>query len=123
MELARGQFADAVRDFTEVAARHENGDPLALGMSNLFLGDYGAALDNLREASVQDPKDTTAALYTVAALELSGKHGQALTQAQVYRGLKTDGSEWRLLSRSHEPAFVAVAARVKGALKAAGLEG
>ena len=119
----RGQFADAVQDFTEVAARHENGAPYSLGLSNLFLGDYAAALDSLREAAVQDPTNAAAALFTVAALELSGQHAQALSQAQAYRGLKSDGSEWRVLSESHEAAFVAAAARVRGALKAAGLEG
>ena len=121
VELAQGRFADALKDFTEFALRTQ-GDPGDLGMTQLFLGQYDAAIDELRESAVLDPKDPQASFFLAAALELSGRHDQATSQARLYRTLKSDGGVWRTLALSHEPAFLRPAGVIRQALHAAGLD-
>ena len=121
MELAQGRFADALKDFTEFAARTE-GDPADLGITYLFLGKYDVAIDNLREAAVRDPKGPQAPFFLAAALDLSGQRDQAASQARLYRTLGSDGSVWRTLALSHEPAFLRQARVIRGALHDAGLD-
>ena len=122
VEFMRGQFGDALNDFTECAARHEQGDPRDLGLTHLFLGNYAPAIDNLREFEVQSPKDAGGALFLAAALELAGRHDEALVQADLYRKLAADDADWRLFSQSHEPAFLASADAIRGALHRLGLD-
>ena len=122
VEFARGQFGDALRDYTERAARHEQGDPFDLGLTHLFLGDYGPAIENLREFEVQSPKEAGGPLFTAAALELSGRRDEALSQAGLYRKLKTGDADWNGLAQSHEPAFLAAASRIRRALHQVGLD-
>jgi len=121
VELAQGRFADALKDFTEFAARTE-GDPADLGITYLFLGKYDVAIDNLREAAVRDPKGPQAPFFLAAALDLSGQRDQAASQARLYRTLGSDGSVWRTLALSHEPAFLRQARVIRGALHDAGLD-
>jgi DNA-binding winged helix-turn-helix (wHTH) protein/TolB-like protein len=120
-EFARGQFRDALKDFIECAERHESGDPFHIGLTQLFLGDDRAALENLREFEVQSPDEPVGALFTAAALELSGRHQEAQAQAARYRQLKTDDTDWWLLNESRDPAFLPAAARIRAALHAVGL--
>ncbi|HLZ81985.1 MAG TPA: hypothetical protein VKQ54_00355, partial [Caulobacteraceae bacterium] len=122
VEFARGQFGDALRDYTERAARHEQGDPFDLGVTQLFLGDYGPAIENFREFEVQSPKAAAGPLFNAAALQLSGKEEEALSQAGLYRKLKTDDADWTVLAQSHEPAFLAAASRMRRALHQVGLD-
>jgi TolB-like protein/Flp pilus assembly protein TadD len=121
VELAQGRFDDALKDFTEFAARTE-GDPGDLGITHLFLGQYGAAIDDLRELAVLDPKDPQAPFFLAAALELSGRHDQAASEARLYRTLKSDGGVWRTLALSREPAFLRPARVIRQALHDAGLD-
>jgi tetratricopeptide (TPR) repeat protein len=121
LEFARGQFDSALKDYTEVSAR-TRGDPSDIGATRLFMGDYGPAVDALRQQSVLDPKDPSAPFYLSAALQLSGKHADAVAEARTYRMLKTDDSLWRNLALSHEPAFLARAAVVRKGLHDAGLD-
>ncbi len=120
-EFASGDFRSALKDFIECAERHESGDPFHIGLTQLFLGDDRAALQNLREFEVQAPDDPGGALFTAAALELSGKRQEALEQAARYRRLKTNDTDWWLLDESREPAFLSAATRIRAALHAVGL--
>jgi len=121
VEFARGQFRDALRDYIECAERHEQGDPFAIGLAQLFLGANGPALESFREFAVQSPKDPKAALFTAAALELAGRREEARSQAALFRSVNSDDSAWRILAQSHEPAFLAAADRVRKALRQVGL--
>jgi len=121
VEFARGRFAEALKDFTERAARSD-GDPGELGMTNLFLGHDVVAVDQLRDQTVVDPKDAQARLLLTAALERAGQHDQAVAQAQLYRRLKSDDAAWKTLALSHEPAFLRPARVVRQALHDAGLD-
>jgi len=121
VELAQGRFAGALKDFTEFAARTD-GDPGDLGTTQLFLGKYDAAIDDLREFAVLDPKNPQAPFLLTAALELSGRHDQATSQARLYQGLKSDDDAWRTLALSHEPSFVRAAGVIRHALHDAGLD-
>jgi adenylate cyclase len=122
VEFARGQFGDALRDYTERAERHEQGDPFDLGLSHLYLGDYGPAIENFREFEVQSPKASGGPFFNAAALQLSGRRDEALSQAGLYRRLKADDTDWTALAQSHEPAFLAAASRVRHALHQVGLD-
>jgi TolB-like protein len=121
LELARGQFGPALKDFQELAARTGGADS-SLGPTQLFLGDIAGATTALRDAAAADPKDPTAPFFLAAALELSGQPQPAQAEAALYRKLKTDDSAWRLLALSHEPAFTARAQVLRKALHAAGLD-
>ncbi|HEV2365118.1 MAG TPA: TIR domain-containing protein [Caulobacteraceae bacterium] len=121
LEFAQGRFADALTDFTEFGARTE-GDPADLGITHLFLGNYGAAIEDLRESAVVDPEEPRAPFFLAAALELSGRHDDAISEARIYRRLKTGGGVWRILARSHEPAFLGPARAIRQALHDAGLD-
>jgi len=121
VEFAQGRFADALKDFTEFAARTE-GDPGDVGMTHLFLGQYDAAIDDLRESAVLDPKDPQAPFFLAAALELSGRRDQGASQARLYRALKSGDGVWRTLALSHEPAFLRPAGVIRRALHDAGLD-
>jgi adenylate cyclase len=121
LEFDQGQFREALADFNEFAVR-VGGDPLEIGMTHLFMNNTAAALPELRGAAVNDPKEPLAPFWLAAALELSGRHSEALTQASVYRKLKTDDGGWRRLELSHEPAYLEAAGRVHRALHAAGLD-
>ncbi|HZC16645.1 MAG TPA: hypothetical protein VE309_07780, partial [Caulobacteraceae bacterium] len=122
VKFARGQFRDALRDYTEMAERHEQGDPLDLGLSHLYLGDYGPAIENFREFEVQSPKASAGPFFNAAALQLSGRRDEALSQAGLYRSLKADDTDWTALAQSHEPAFLAAASRIRHALHQVGLD-
>jgi adenylate cyclase len=121
LEFARGRFDDALSDFTELAARSD-GDPVDMGVTQLFLGNYAAAITALRQGSVRDPKDPAAPFFLSAALQLSGKRDEAISAAASYRALKSDDSAWLNLVLSHEPAFLKRAAIVRSGLHDAGLE-
>jgi adenylate cyclase len=121
VEFARGQFRDALRDYAENAERHEQGDPFDLGVAYLFAGDYGPAIENFREVEVQAPKASAAPFFNAAALELSGRREEALSEAGLYRRLKPYDTDWAL-AQSHEPAFLAALTRVRRALHQVGLD-
>ena len=116
VEFARGQFGDALRDYTERAARHEQGDPFDLGLTHLFRGDYRPAIAYFREFEVQSPKAAAGPLFNAAALELSGRREEAISQARLYGKLKGDDKDWSVLTQSHEPDFLTAANRVRSAL-------
>lgn len=120
LRFARGQFAEALKDFTELAAR-TGGDPSDIGATLLFMGDYGGAISALREQAVHDPRDPAAPFYLTAALQLDGRHAEALETAASFRRLNADDSLWKNLALSREPAFMARAAIVRQGLHDAGL--
>jgi TolB-like protein/Flp pilus assembly protein TadD len=121
LELARGEFSDALKDFAEVAER-AGGHTAELGLVHLFLGEYEAAIAELRKRAVVAPKDPWAPFFLSAALELTGKHGEATSTVEFYLKVKSDDTIWRTLELSHEPAFVAAASAIRKALHDAGLD-
>jgi TolB-like protein/tetratricopeptide (TPR) repeat protein len=121
LELARGRFNDALKDFAELAER-AGGHTAELGLVHLFLGENEAAIAELRKQAVVAPKDPWAPFFLSAALELAGKHGEAASMAELYGKLKSDDRIWRTLELSHEPAFIAAASATRKALHDAGLD-
>jgi tetratricopeptide (TPR) repeat protein len=122
LDLARGRFDDALKDFTELAARDEDPHRRELGLVRLFLKQDDGAIADLREQAVLDAKDPWAPFFLSAALERSGRHAEAVEQGQLYLKLKTDDGIWRQLALSHEPAFLEQARAVREALHNAGLD-
>ena len=121
LELARGRFSDALKDFAEVAER-AGGHTAELGLVHLYLGEYEAAIAELRKQAVVAPKDPWAPFFLSAALELTGKHGEATSMVELYLKVKSDDTIWRTLELSHEPAFIAAASATRKALHDAGLD-
>lgn len=127
LEFGKGDFAQSARDFAELAARTSpgagpDGDDFAdLATADLFAGQLDAAIAQLRDDAVADPKAPYHAFFLAAALELAGRHGEALEQAARYRRLGTDDRVWNGLSVGEGPAFEAAAARVRAALARVGL--
>jgi len=132
LDMGRGAFRDALADLTAFAARMPGRECLgdasdggcrgALGFVDLCLGDYQAAITQLRELAVLAPQNPWTPFFLSAALELSGAHADAVSSAQAYARLKTDDRIWRYLSLSHEPNFVAQVRIVRDALRNAGLD-
>ncbi|MGD0191370.1 MAG: winged helix-turn-helix domain-containing protein [Rhizomicrobium sp.] len=132
LELEQGDFRDALKDFTKVADMNAGhcssgfgevgGCHGELGLLHLFLGEYGAAIGELREQAVEEPKNPFPPFFLGAALELSGAHDAAMVPAGQYRKLETDDGPWRVLSLSNEPAFLGAARTVRNALHAIGLD-
>ena len=132
LDLERGSFRDALKDFTELAVRSgENcGSELGeaggcqgeVGLMHLFLGDNDAAISALRAQAVQEPKGPFAPFFLSAALQLSGSHEAAVASAALYRSLKADNRLWRMLSLSHAPAYLQQASVIRRALHDAGLD-
>ena len=121
LELARGRFSDALKDFAEVAER-AGGHTAELGLVHLFLREYEAAIAELRKQAVVAPKDPWAPFFLSAALELTGNHGEATSMVELYLKVKSDDTIWRTLELSHEPAFIAAASATRKALHDAGLD-
>jgi adenylate cyclase len=121
VQFGRGRFEDALKAWTELTVR-TGGPPYLIGLTDLFLGRYPAAIAALRESAVSQPKDASSEFFLAAALELSGQHPAAVAAAGSYRRLKTDDGDWRSLEQSHEPAFLAAAAVVRKGLHGAGLD-
>ena len=121
LELARGRFSDALKDFAEVAQR-AGGHTAELGLVHLFLREYEAAIAELRKQAVVAPKDPWVPFFLSAALELTGNHGEATSMVELYLKVKSDDTIWRTLELSHEPAFIAAASATRNALHDAGLD-
>ncbi|HEY1753689.1 MAG TPA: winged helix-turn-helix domain-containing protein [Caulobacteraceae bacterium] len=120
MELAKGRFADALRDYREAAIR--SGEPASNeGLARLMIGQPGPAIAALRQGTAIMPSDASSYFYLAAAYEMSGDHADALAAADQYRKLRSDNSAWRTLAMSDEPAFLGPAAKVRAALARAGL--
>jgi DNA-binding winged helix-turn-helix (wHTH) protein/TolB-like protein/tetratricopeptide (TPR) repeat protein len=127
LELARGRFQEALKDYDELSARDVDTDPdegyhAEIGLAQLLAGAYDAAIAELRRQQVVDPKAPDGPFFLAAALALTGKHGEAVAAARVYDTLKTDDGLWEMLEQSHEAAFVARAGVVRKALHDAGLD-
>jgi TolB-like protein/DNA-binding winged helix-turn-helix (wHTH) protein len=121
-EMARGRFADAVRDFTEVDERGGEGATSAIGVARLFQRQDAAAIERLQASTAIDPMDAEAYFFLSAAYELNGNHRDALTAAESYRRLRRDSSAWRALELSREPAYLGPAKTIRTALHVAGLD-
>jgi DNA-binding winged helix-turn-helix (wHTH) protein/TolB-like protein len=120
LALARGRFHDALNDYSELTER--TGMAIKeIGLTYLLLGDYRQAIWGLREQVVLDSRASWPHFFLSAALELSGRHDQALAEAAIYRTLRTDDRAWRTLALSHEPAFLKRADIIRGALRKVGL--
>ncbi|HWF76464.1 MAG TPA: winged helix-turn-helix domain-containing protein [Caulobacteraceae bacterium] len=121
-EMARGQFVDAVRDFTEVGERGGEDASSAIGLARLFQGQDAAAIQTLQARTAIDPMDADAYFFLSAAYELTGDHRNALTAADAYRRVRKDSSAWRALELSREPAYLGPAKTIRTALHVAGLD-
>jgi tetratricopeptide (TPR) repeat protein len=121
-ELARGRFAEAVRDFTEVSQRGGEGASSSIGVARLFLRQDAAAIETLQARTAIDPMDADAYFFLSAAYELNGDHRDALSAADAYRRLRKDSSAWRSLELSREPAYLMPARTIRTALHVAGLD-
>jgi hypothetical protein len=132
LDLERGHFHEALNDFTELTKRIGGGCEAELGeaggchgelgLVHLFLGENDAALTELREQEVEEPKSAFPPFFLSAALERSGAHNEALASASLYRRLKTDNAIWRMLALSNMPAFLVPAQTIRAALHNAGLD-
>jgi len=120
-EMARGRFAEAVRDFTEVDERGGEGSG-KVGVARLFLGQNAAAIETLQARTAIDPMDADAYFFLSAAYELAGDHRDALSAADAYRRVRRDSSAWRALELSREPAYLGPARAIRSALHIAGLD-
>jgi TolB-like protein/DNA-binding winged helix-turn-helix (wHTH) protein len=121
-EMARGRFAEAVRDFTEVGQRGGEGASSSVGVARLFLRQDAAAIETLQARTAIDPMDADAYFFLSAAYELGGDHRNALSAADTYRRLRKNSSAWRALELSREPAYLAPARTIRSALHLAGLD-
>ncbi len=120
VEFARGRFEDAVSAYAEVAAR-SLGDRTGLAFTETFLGLTKAAIPDLREAIVRNPDDPTAPLLLTAALQMAGRHDEAVAQGRAFNQMRNRDTAWPVLIQSREPAFVSAADKVRAALHDAGL--
>jgi tetratricopeptide (TPR) repeat protein len=115
MELAKGRFADAARDYDEYRAR--SGQPArASGLERLMQGETAPAIAALRQRTAIEPTEARSYFYLAAAYEMADAHADALAAADQYRRLRTNNAAWRTLSMSDEPAFTGPAAKVRAAL-------
>jgi len=126
IELQRGRFAEALTDFEEVTQRADDSESLVwIGLAQLFLANPQSAADALREASAGDPGDAWEPFLLTAALELTGRHGEATDMAEAYRQMDSPDDpvdEMWSIFRSNDPVFRARADRIIAALHAAGLD-
>lgn len=132
LDLERGSFRDALKDFTDLTMTsgancgselgEAGGCQGDLGLVHLFLGENAAAISTLRQQSVEEPKGPFAPFFLSAALQLSGSHNAAVESAALYRHLKADDKIWRILSLSHAPAYLQRAGVIRQALHDAGLD-
>jgi TolB-like protein/DNA-binding winged helix-turn-helix (wHTH) protein/tetratricopeptide (TPR) repeat protein len=94
LELDRGDFSAALRDFTELSQRtgelcEQDGGEAGgchgmLGLVYLFLGENDAAIAELQKQQANDPNETFVPFFLSAALEASGSD-HALPQTQDRR--------------------------------------
>jgi TolB-like protein len=126
LEVARGAFGDALRDYAELEAREEGEDAdeayhVELAFLHLLAGNYDSAIRELRPWLVVEPRNPSAPFFLAAAQELSGHHDEAVAASRLYGRLKSDDGIWEMLAQSHEPAFLDAARTVRNALHDAGL--
>ena len=126
LEVARGAFSDALRDYAELEAREAGEDAdeayhVELAFLHLLAGNYDSAIRELRPWLVVDPRNSSAPFFLAAAQELSGHHDEAVAASRLYGRLKSDDGVWEMLAQSHEPAFLDAARTVRNALHDAGL--
>jgi len=120
MELAKGRFADALKDYDEAGVR--SGEPArGAGLARLMMGQTGAAIAALQQTTAISPTEAWAYFYLAAAYETAGDHANALAAADQYRKLRNDDAAWRTLAMSDEPAFAGPAQKVRVALARVGL--